>query len=258
MSDCENLREHYEAYALGALEGDERGELESHLARGCPTCTPAVERARWLVAHLAYLAPEVEPPAAMRRRLLQTVRATRSAEPRSWIPVWAWAGAAALALLTIYSLRETRQLQRDLAGLRAQAEAQRSRNQALVADRQHYQNALAILSAANTREIRLKATGNARLPELRAAWNFKLGLVVAAQRIPSPAGDRTYQLWVVPKKGKPISAGIFRPEVGGRVLVVSALEAKISEAAALAVTEEPAGGSSQPTKLPPLWAGPVI
>ncbi len=39
MSDCEQLRQHYDAYALGALEGEERAEIDVHLKRGCPICT---------------------------------------------------------------------------------------------------------------------------------------------------------------------------------------------------------------------------
>ena len=35
---CEELREMFELYALGLLEGAEKDEIEAHLARGCGTC----------------------------------------------------------------------------------------------------------------------------------------------------------------------------------------------------------------------------
>ena len=82
MTDCAQLREHYDSYALGALEGEERAQLEAHLARGCPTCTAEVERARWLVAQLAYAAPEAEPPASLRRRVLQATQVPGTREER--------------------------------------------------------------------------------------------------------------------------------------------------------------------------------
>ena len=256
MTDCERLKEHYETYALGALEGEERAELDTHLARGCPVCTAEVERARWLVAQLGYLAPEKEPPASLRRRLLKAARGTEFPERRGWIPAWAWAVVAALILLTVFSIRQTRKLQGELAELEAKTRALRSQTQALEADRQLYQQALAVLSATGTREVALKATGKTALPEVRAYWNAALGLVLSGQQIPSPAAGRTFQLWVVPKKGNPISAGVFRPNPAGGVLLVSVPEAQISAAKALAISVEPAPGSPQPTTTP-LWVGPV-
>lgn len=254
MTDCEQLKQHYESYALGALEGDERDEIDAHLARGCSTCNAEVERARWLVAQLAYLASEAEPPSSLRRRLIEAASASRSPQ-RGGIPVWAWAGVAALALFALFSIHETRRLQGELAALRAQIRAQRSQTQALESDRQLYLRALAILSASGTREMNLKPA-QASLPEVRAYWNAQIGLVVAGHQIPSPAADRTFQLWVVPRKGNLISAGIFRPDTDGRVLLVSTPEAQMSAAAALAITDEPAGGRPQPTTKP-LWVGPL-
>ena len=257
MSECAQLKEHYEFYALGALEGEERAELEAHLVRGCPTCQAEVERARWLVAQLAYLAPEAEPPAALRRSVLKAVRAPSASQPRrGWVPAWAWAGAVALVLLTLFSVRETRRLEGELAALQAQIQESRSRNVALEADRKLYENALAILSASGTKEMNLKPSGQTPLPEVHAYWNAQLGLVVAGHQVPLPAADRTFQLWVVPKKGNPISVGIFRPDPRGQVLVVSKPEADFTAAAALAITDEPAGGRPQPTTKP-LWVGPV-
>ncbi len=256
MSDCEQLKEYYEAYVLGALEGEERAALDAHLERRCPVCTVELERARWLVAQLAYLAPEAEPPAALRRKVLANVGTTKSVERRGWIPVWAWAGAAALVLVTLFSIFQMRRYQAELASLQDEIRAARSRTQELESERQLYQRVLAIRMASGTREIALKPTGKNALPEVRAFWNAQMGLVLAGSKIPSLAADRTFQLWVVPKKGAPLSAGIFHPDAAGTVLMVVPGPA-IADVAALAVSEEPAGGLPQPTKDRILWLGPV-
>lgn len=47
-----------------------------------------------------------------------------------------------------------------------------------------------------------------------------------------------------PKTGNPVSAGIFEPDSQGRVLLISKPDATPANAAAVAVTEEPAGGAT--------------
>ena len=57
MSEHDQFRELIEAYALGALDANERAALEAHLASGCPECAKSLEEARLVVTQLAYLAP---------------------------------------------------------------------------------------------------------------------------------------------------------------------------------------------------------
>ena len=102
----------------------------------------------------------------------------------------------------------------------------------------------------------LAATGKA--PTMRLYWNRARGLVVVAafDLPPAPAG-RTYQLWAIKKGQSPVSLGTFNTAAGGRAVVTlpvpTGLKADLS-----AVTEEPSGGSPQPTQQPFLvgaWQG---
>jgi anti-sigma-K factor RskA len=74
--------------------------------------------------------------------------------------------------------------------------------------------------------------------------------------MPQMASNMTLQLWMVPKKGQPMSVGIFRPDGAGHVMLVAAPGEPITEIAALAISEEPAGGSARPTSAP-VWVGPL-
>ena len=261
MADCKQLEEHYESYALGAVDPAERGQLEEHLARGCPTCTAGVAQARALVANLTYLAPDAEPPAALRRKVIDAVRESsapaqlRPQPRRAWIPTWAWTAAAALVLFAGYTTWQTRRFEREAAVLEGREVREQERSRALESEAARYQQALQIVAAAATKQMQL-APAKAAMPTVTAYWNPTLGLVVSGGMMPEMPAGRTLQLWVVPRQGAPISAGIFRPDTMGQVLLVMPPQSAMLTAKALAISEEPAGGSPQPTSTPE-WVGPA-
>ncbi len=60
-------------YALGALEGDEAREFEEHLVAGCAACAAELRELEAVTGDLGLAAPEAEPPAGVRARLLALV-----------------------------------------------------------------------------------------------------------------------------------------------------------------------------------------
>jgi len=60
-------------YALGALEGEEARAFEEHVASGCDACSAELRDYEGVVADLGLAAPEAEPPAGVRSRLLALV-----------------------------------------------------------------------------------------------------------------------------------------------------------------------------------------
>ncbi len=258
MSACDQFRELYEPYALGSLDREERAAFEAHLATNCPACTRAVEEARGLVAQLAYLAPEASPSASLKKRLFDAVRAGKVPAGRAapFLPWWAWAGVVALLVATVVSTWEARREAAELRKLHDEfAKVQKERAE-LAAQIERAQRTETILADPASRQVQL-ATKAPNLPGVRAYWNAQFGIVLTGAKVPAPQGNRTLQLWLVPKGlgAKPISAGIFRPDAQGNLtLLVTNPPAGITDTAALAISDEPEGGSPQPTTTP-IWVG---
>ena len=62
LMTCQELQESFELYALGALEPEEKAEIEAHLARGCDNCTQALSAALALNARRFHFSrPLVKP-----------------------------------------------------------------------------------------------------------------------------------------------------------------------------------------------------
>jgi len=85
------------------------------------------------------------------------------------------------------------------------------------------------------------------MPMVHAYLHPHMGVAITAEEMPSMPSARTLQLWFVPKAGKPLSVAIFHPDAAGQIALVAPVNMPRDEIAALAVTEEPAGGSPQPT-----------
>jgi len=264
VKNCDQFQEMFEAYALGALDSAERAALEAHLATGCKDCAKAIEEARWLVSQLAYLAPQAAPSDMLKARLLQTVRAEArqaaklSASPKPAIPFWMWAGVAALFVFSVYSAWNAEQLRKDIRATNERAAAILKQRQDLETQLESAKLEAVILTDPASVNIAL-ASSDPKTPQLEAKWHSKLGIVLTGQKIPAPSGNRVLQLWLIPKTpgGKPIPSLTLRPDADGKfVLLVSNPPELIAQTKALAITEEPAGGSPAPTTTP-RWVGGV-
>ena len=259
------FRELIEAYALGSLGPEERASVEAHLATGCAECAKALAEARWVVSQLAYLAPEASPSDMLRGRLLKTVRAeAAAAKPeisravRSAIPLWMWGAVAAAVLFAFYNAYEARLVQERIRetqqALRIQLQLQEETARQLALARRE------ALILMDPKSVRISMPAESRnLPVLQATWHQALGLVVTGQKLPLPGGSRTLQLWLIPKApgAKPMPSLTLRPDAEGKfdLLVINPPDSQ-TETKALAITEEPEGGSPQPTTTP-IWVGAV-
>jgi len=251
--DCEQLAPLYEEYALGVLEGEERAEVEAHLARACPHCTPGVEKARWVVAQLAQMSPEAQPPRSLKGKILDAAKSsgnltefTKAPPSRATFPVWAWAAAAALAILTGYSIRQMGNQNAQLTDLRRQMKIATLQNKALQDQFELGRQVASVMMSPDSMPLKLMQKDK-NMPMVHAYLHPHMGVAITADQMPAMPAARTLQLWSVPKNGKPMSVAIFHPDSQGQIAIVAPVNMPMNEIAMLAVTEEPAGGSPQPT-----------
>jgi anti-sigma-K factor RskA len=272
VSEHDQFRELIEAYALGALDANERAALEAHLASGCPECAKALEEARLVVTQLAYLAPPAEPSEMLRARVLRTVRADAASggsgggslpmqaggAQRSSVPMWLWAGVAALLLVSVYSTWEARKMQTDITEMAQHESAELKERQKLEGELTVAKHEAMILTDPASRKIMIMPNDK-DMPKVEAMWHAKLGIYLTAQQMPMPKNNKVLQLWLIPKTpgAKPMPSQVFWPDSNGKIgeMVANPPE-DMADTKALAITEEPAGGSLQPTSTQ-MWVGGV-
>jgi|SRR5580658_9165157 anti-sigma-K factor RskA len=225
--NCDQLREHYELYALGIAEEPERGEIREHLKRGCEVCGAGVKRALETTALLGASAPAAQPSAQLRRRILASVGLERRGP--GWFTVWAMAAALVAMLLFLGLVMQNRQ--------RYVQEALRSRS------------AFAILYGPST--VEASFGGSRPLPPRGTVFvNPSQGvLLIASNLFPTPA-DKIYEMWLIPKGAKPIPAGLFQSYRDGQAIHVRPGAVDVASTAAVAVTIENQAGADQPTTTP--------
>jgi anti-sigma-K factor RskA len=245
-------------YALGALDGEELQAFEAHV-RSCSTCGVELEAARQRVALLGLTAPPVAPPPSVKENLMRRVRAERvpealradrrqevlRPEPHrrfAWLtPALGTAAvffAALAAVIWMKDLRDSRQI----ADLQSQLAVAQSRSIQIARAAEDTDN---LLGMPGTMRVSLAQQPGGPSGRAGVLYNAQMGMVMfAAQVAPAPTG-KSYQLWMVPASGAPMSLGVFSttdPTMAMSAHVPPGLVAK-----AFAVTLEPAGGMPQPT-----------
>ena len=257
----EELRDLASAYVLDALDADERGRFEAHLA-GCAECQAEVRSFRPVVDALARIVDSRQPSPELRARVLDTSDA-RAAQPRvvqrpgtapagaAFKPAiavpWFLATAAALALavLTPYTVQlrnRTRELAaavRDLTARLAETDRQ------LVAVR----NDVSLLVAPDVKRVDLRGQGAVPQAAARAYFSRSRGVYFLATDLPPISPDKAYQLWFL-APGGPVNAQVFTPDNRGRAELIAPVPPGMPDPNGLAVTLEPAGGSPLPTTTP--------
>jgi len=246
------------AYLLGALNETQRVQFEAHVA-GCAACLHELEELRSVSDHLALAVAQVDPPAALKARLLRRAQevlpAIRVAPPappavpesllaaertrrlRWWHLSERLAAAITAAALALGLVASG-------VGFSAHLESQRT-----AAAAAELADALSIVYQPNM--IWRTLTGTDQAPQSKGRLCLNPGgveAVLMAYDLPRLPSHEVYQLWLNnPEEQQRESGGIFRVDERGRGHVIVRLHSPLGRFQTAGVTREPEKGSPAPT-----------
>ena len=214
------------AYVLGALDETERAAFEEHLA-GCPACREEVEQLLPAVEALPVSVDPVSPPPSLKGRIMAEVEREAAllsaAGPEADRP-------GARPRRRRFSLRVPR-----LAPVVVAA-------------------ALLVAGIAIGAGVALRGShGRTVVAEVSGAPGASVQLVLdgdegrlMARRLPAPPSGRVYQVWLKRDGHAPMpTAALFLPSRDGAA--AASVPGSLDDVDQVMVTDEPDGGSPQPT-----------
>lgn len=251
MSGHEQFGEDLALYALDALTGEERTNLERHLAR-CPECRLELENLRGDGALLAMSTLGPKPPARARQRLLDAVAKEAPSSAMQRAPAgagsrrlwWGWLGWAATAAVVVFAAS----LWKENAVLKQSLASAGDRAAESVREMEELRRIAGPIIAPDAQRITLVSVKAPPQPQGKAFYlRNRSSLVFVANNLPALPLQKAYELWLVPVQGAPIPAGIFKPDAHGSATVVNPPLPAGTEAKAFAITIENEAGATTPT-----------
>jgi hypothetical protein len=237
----DELRDHYELYAMGLADEPEKSEIREHLGRGCEVCMTQMKQARTMAAILGGSAPEAAPSPKLRRRILASVGAEEGS-----FSVLPWLATAAAMLSIVGAVYFAGQEKVALQQAGALRDIIRQRDVELT----RLNEAFAILSGPDTTVTSFGA-GQQQPPKGKVFANPTQGVMLIASNLPPAPAGKTYEMWIFHKGvPRPARAGEFQSDANGTALHIQRGPFDPGSLAIVAVTLENEGGADQPTSQP--------
>lgn len=250
--------EDFDLYALGALDGEDRQKFEAHL-RSCKDCQKQLAEAQTVSVLIGLTAPPLAPPPTVKAKLMDTIHKEKSSQEATATQTvlkpapkrgrWGLRFSLGFAMTTIVlalvcswlwkmdTLHE-QQLSRTMTHLQ-KVEAARQQSQAAM------QAMTRVMSAPDTVQVDLAHQQGTPPGSAHVLYNARMGIVVYSGVISPAPSDKSYQLWLVPDSGAPVSAGLVEADQESGAAVAHLPQGLAAKA--FAVTLEPKGGRPQPT-----------
>jgi anti-sigma factor RsiW len=272
QADCEQVRDDLHAWALGALDADDAGRLEQHLA-GCAECSALADEARDVAASIALAVPLQTASSSLKAKvmagaaILEEVprrKQIRTSRARAW---WSVPAAAAVALGAglvgwgVYNQGQVDDLEGQNAVVTGDATAEANkyatvRTQLIMAQdaNEDLSDNISVMSeiVAQPDAVKLAMSGTDAAPQAsgRYVWSRTVGKgsLVVQDLAPLPV-DKSYCLWLI-YEGDWVLAGQFSVgDDGSGSMIVEDLEIDpdAGPLKAFAVSIEPAGDVAKHT-----------
>jgi anti-sigma-K factor RskA len=219
MNDHSRWADTAGAYVLGAMASTERNEFEAHLAT-CAVCQEEVDELRPAADALPMASPPLLPPRELKDRIMAEVE--REAE---------LLGAAG-------------------AGADRPQRTERRRRRAWLSGWRLAPVAAALLIAGVLAGSALTGSESSSVPFDRAGAELEISdgqATLVAENLPEPPEDRVYEVWLMPEGSdtpEPTDV-LFTPRGDGSA--VAAIPGSVDDIQQVLVTDEPRGGSDEPT-----------
>ncbi len=235
-------------HALGALDAPELARIAKHVEH-CAACRQEVQRLRADMGAFAMASvPEAVPPDSAKRRLMAQINHTTTKPERAPFRRWSFAFRAAVALILLAAVllewRQVRSLRKTNADLQQQlAQLQSDSAQA---------RAMAeTIKAPDAMKLTLVAVNAKMQPTAHVFCSTQQGRVFLIANDLAPLGKgKMYELWLLPKSGAPVPAGMFQSGADWNAHMMHSGLPRGMEAKGFAITIEPEQGSLAPTTTP--------
>jgi anti-sigma-K factor RskA len=268
---CDELKDLLPLHPLDLLDSEEAAAVREHLDAGCPRCAAEIAAVRETLALLPLALPAEEPSPMAKSRLMATARRESApvraphvppkplAPPPHRYPAWAYATAASLAAALVSAVLTAGVLSRRNEGVSSDLRAQLARQEGLLQrqteelaslrrEMHDARESIQLVSSPGVEVIDLQGQGARAQSAARIFWDRRRALAqVYAADLPPAGQGKTYQLWFITADARKLSGGTFDAGAAGQGAFHSSIPKDSGAIVAAAITDEPAGGSPQPT-----------
>jgi hypothetical protein len=247
---CEEFLDLAAGVALDAADAEDVRRVEEH-AETCPVCRGWFDEMRMAVAGLGMLAPQLEPPPALRGRVFEAVR--REPRPLAFVrrllprraarrPRFsaAWLAAAASFVVAVAALAWVAILQVQITDLR---------NQTLAANEREVRidRVVSVLASDKLAIKPLQAVASQVGSSGYVFMDPKSGTgMLMCHGLPQLEQGHGYQIWFVRGNDR-VSAGMLWPDRSGDGYTMIQVPPDVQSFDSIGLTDEPGNGSAWPT-----------